>query len=94
MKPLNDYEEKTDIEIRINYNKRFIVEIIFILLFYISFVAIINITLPFEIAVIFIDILSIIAGLILAVLFGIAVTFIDILSIIAVLILVVLFKLI
>lgn len=66
MKPLNDYEEKTDTEIRINYNKRFIVEIIFILLFYISFVAIINITLPFAVAVAFIDILSIIVGLMLA----------------------------
>lgn len=71
MKPLNDYEEKTDTEIRINYIKRFIVGIIFILLFYISFVAIINITLPFEIAVAFIDILSIIAGLMLAALFKI-----------------------
>ena len=93
MKLLNGYEEKTDTKICINYIKRFIVGI-FIVLFYILFVAIINITLPFEIAVIFIDILSIIAGLILAVLFGIAVTFIDILSIIAVLILVVLFKII
>ena len=93
MKPLNGYEEKTDTEICSNYIKRFIVGI-FIVLFYISFVAIINITLPFEVAIICIDILSIIAGLILAVLFEVAVTFIDILSIIAVLILVVLFKLI
>ena len=67
MKLLNGYEEKTDTEICSNYIKRFIVGI-FIVLFYISFVAIINITLPFEISVIFIDILSIIAGLILAVL--------------------------
>ena len=92
MKPLNGYEEKTDTEICSNYIKRFIVGI-FIALFYISFVAIINITLPFEVAVTF-NILSIIAGLILAVLFEVAVTFIDILSIIAVLILVVLFKII
>ena len=92
MKSLNVNEEKTDTKICINYIKRFIVGI-FIVLFYILFVAIINITLPFEVAVTF-NILSIIAGLILAVLFGIAVTFIDILSIIAVLILVVLFKII
>ena len=43
MKPLNDYEEKTDTEICSNYIKRFIVGI-FIVLFYIAFVAIINIT--------------------------------------------------
>ena len=70
MKPLNGYEEKTDTEICSNYIKRFIVGI-FIALFYISFVAIINITLPFEVAVTFIDILSIIAVLILVVLFKI-----------------------
>ena len=70
MKPLNGYEEKTDTEICSNYIKRFIVGI-FIVLFYILFVAIINITLPFEVAVTFIDILSIIAVLILVVLFKI-----------------------
>ena len=70
MKPLNGYEEKTDTEICTNYIKRFIVGI-FIVLFYILFVAIINITLPFEVAVTFIDILSIIAVLILVVLFKI-----------------------
>ena len=69
MKLLNGYEEKTDTKICINYIKRFIVGI-FIVLFYIAFVAIINITLPFEVAVTF-NILSIIAGLILAVLFKI-----------------------
>ena len=69
MKLLNGYEEKTDTKICINYIKRFIVGI-FIVLFYILFVAIINITLPFEVAVTF-NILSIIVGLILAVLFKI-----------------------
>ena len=70
MKSLNANEEKTDKKIFINYIKRFIVGIIFIVLLYISFVAIINITLPFEVAVTF-NILSIIVGLILAVLFKI-----------------------
>ena len=69
MKSLNGYEEKTDEEILISYAKYFIVGL-FIGLFYILFAAIINFTLPFEVAAAF-DILSVIVGLILAVLFKI-----------------------
>ena len=69
MKSLNGYEEKTDTEICINYIKRFIIGLL-IGSFYILFAVVINITLPFEVAVTF-NILSIIAGLILAVLFKI-----------------------
>ena len=65
MKLLNYNEEKTDAEICIDYIKRFILEL-FIGLFYILFAVIINITLPFEVAVTF-NILSIIAWLILIV---------------------------
>ena len=65
MKSLNGYEEKTDEEILISYAKRFILGL-FIGLFYILFAAIINFTLPFEVAATF-DILTVIFGLILAV---------------------------
>ena len=65
MKSLNVNEEKTDTEICIMYIKRFILGLL-IGFFYILFAVIIDITLPFEVAVTF-NILSIIAVLILVV---------------------------